>query len=248
MLPLVLVGLVGGLIAGIGGPGGLPVIAALYAWTDLGTAWLAGTTSTIFMAATVVASLLYHRSRDIDTRLIWPLIVPTIAGTGIGRLLNPVVPRASFGMLVGLLIVAIGVTVVYREGRGLTPRYILEPGGHDARVILAALGLVVGVLGGLFGIGGPAITIPVLVFLGIPALQAIGAGLVQGIVTTTSTSAQYWLGGTVSPELVLVIGVPYIMAQVLGWIGAHRIRTQQLSMLLGGMLVVVGLYLIATPV
>lgn len=242
----VVVGVVGGFIAGLGGPGGLPVIALFYAHTALSTAELAGTTSTIFVFATIFASAMYHYSGDMDWRIILPLLPTTLLGTAVGTRINPYIPRDIFGVLVAILIVIIGLNVVYREFHELEPLIPVQVETWRGVSMIATIGLIVGIIGGMFGIGGPALSIPALIFLGVPALNAIGAGLVQGIFVTASTSLNYASQGAVSVSLVVLVGAPYVLSQIGGWYVAQRIDTRRLKIALGGMLALLGPYLLTS--
>lgn len=241
-----LVGALSGIVAGLGGPGGIPVIGLLYTYTDLSTAELAGTTSTIFFFATVSASLMYYYSGDVDLRTVLPLAPTTFIGTWIGTWLNGLVSRTGFGLMASTLIVLIGLNVVYREYKGLDP--LLEPDlkNWSGRLTVAGIGLVVGLIGGMFGIGGPAISIPLLIFIGVPALEAVGAGLVQGILVTSSTALSYSLKDAISSELAIFIGVPYVLSQIVGWGIAQRVEARNLKIALGLMLALLGPYIYLT--
>lgn len=241
-----IVGFIGGLIAGLGGPGGLPVISLLYSQTSLSTAELAGTSSSIFLFATIFASLMYYYSGNINWRIILPLIPPTLIGTAAGTKINSLVPRAVFGGVIAILVTSIGISVVYREIKELEPYIKLRPSSRKGILVISIAGFAVGVLGGIFGIGGPALSIPILIFLGIPALQAIGAGLVQGIFVTSSTATSYILSGNISSEIAIWIGIPYVTSQVAGWYIAQNIETRKLKIAIGGLLTILGPYIVTT--
>lgn len=245
-LSFVIVGIIGGLIAGLGGPGGLPVISLLYSQTSLSTAELAGTSSTIFVFATIFASSMYYYSGDINWRIIVPLIPSTLIGTTLGTRINPLVPRAIFGVAIAILITIIGISVAYREIKEFEPYIELNPNSRAGIIAISVLGLAVGVVGGIFGLGGPALSIPILIFLGFPALQAIGAGLVQGIFVTSSAATNYALSGNISSELAIWIGGPYVISQIVGWYTAQNIETGKLKIALGVMLAALGPYILTT--
>lgn len=242
----VVVGIIGGLIAGLGGPGGLPVVSFLYSQTGLSTAEIAGTSSSIFFFATVFASLMYYYSGDINRKLILPLILPTLLGTTIGARINPGISREIFGLVTAVLITTIGLSVVYREIKELEPFLEIDYTEWRGVALISAVSLLIGVTGGIFGIGGPALSIPILIFLGVPALESIGAGLVQGVVVTSSTAVNYAFSGDVNLKTVLIIGLPYILTQIAGWYIAQNIDARKLKVVLGGLLALLGPYLLTT--
>ncbi len=244
ILIFVLLAVFGGVIAGLGGPGGFPVILGLQSLTDLNAAIQAGTTSTIFTAATITATALYAYSGDIRKDLIYYMAVPTIFGTPTGVYLNQFLNKGILGNIIGLLTVILGSILVYRETNDIKPVIEIQTENNRGKIILAALGFGVGVIGGLTGIGGPAITIPLLIALGIPVLEAIGAGLVQGVLVTSSSAINYATSGDYSPEFTVMIGIPYVVSQLIGWYIAQNTEAKKLKILVSLFLIPAGLYLL----
>lgn len=245
-LLFILTGIIGGFIAGLGGPGGLPVIGLFYSHTGLSTAGMAGTTSSIFFFATVFASSMYYYSGDVNWKLVLPLIPATLIGTAAGARLNFLLSRQVFGIFVSLLVMVIGAAIVFREYKGLKPVIEVDYTTREGKAVISIIGLAVGIVGGAFGVGGPALSIPLLIFTGVPALQAIGAGLVQGIFVTSSTAINYIFRGEIAVDLVLLVGFPYLFSQIAGWYLAQNIQTRSLKIALGGMLVLLGPYLLVS--
>ena len=64
--------------------------------------------------------------------------------------------------------------------RSTTPSENRHPELHVA--LITALGFGVAVAGGLFGIGGPLLSVPLLVVVGVPMLAALGAAQAQSVV------------------------------------------------------------------
>lgn len=241
---LILISVFGGLIAGFGASGGVLLVSFLFSVTSLSTAEIAGTSSILFVFASLFVSSMYCYSGDVEWRLIIPLIPATLAGTTIGAQINSLIPREIFGFSLAILVVILGLSIAYRGVKSLEPYYQLEYRNKQGIVILSFLGLLVGVIGGIFGIGGPAITIPALIFLGIPSLKAIGAGMVQGFFVTSSTATNYALSGDISIDILVMIGPPFIISQLGGWYFAQNIEPEKLKAILGIMLAFLGPYII----
>ena len=240
----VLLAVFGGVIAGLGGPGGFPVILGLQSLTDLSASVQAGTTSAIFAAATITATALYAYSGDVRKYLVYYMAVPTLFGTPTGVYLNQFLDKSVLGNIIGFLTVLLGAVLVYRETNNIKPVTEIQTEKNRGKLILALVGFGVGVLGGLTGIGGPAITIPLLIALGIPVLEAIGAGLVQGILVTSSSAINYATSGNYAPEYVISIGVPYICSQIIGWYIAQNTEANKLKILVSLFLIPAGIYLL----
>lgn len=80
---------------------------------------------------------------------------------------------------------------------------------------IAAVGLAVGLLGGLFGKGGSAIATPLLHALGVPAIVAVAAPLPATIPSTMVASAAYWRARLVDREVLvwsMAFGIPFTAA------------------------------------
>ncbi len=73
--------------------------------------------------------------------------------------------------------------------------------------VLIALGFSVGVMSGMFGVGGGFIMTPALIFLGVPSLVAVGTGALQVIASSVSGSIKHWQQGNVDTDIgKLLIG------------------------------------------
>lgn len=235
VVALLAVALVGGLVSGAIGPGGVLLIAALYALTDLGPSGVVGATSVLFVGGSVIAAVAYRSSRDVDLRLGVALTAPALPGVWAGSWLNARLPVGAFGALLGLLLAGVGLLLLWdpaADGEGSGD----GPGAPAAGVV----GGLTGVSGGLFGVGGPAVSVPSLVLLGVPVRTAVGTAQVQAVVLTTSVAATYLARGAVPPATVGAVAVPFLAGIVGGWAVAHRVPARRLRAALGVVLVGVG--------
>lgn len=67
--------------------------------------------------------------------------------------------------------------------------------------VLLGLGIAVGVLSGMFGIGGGFITTPMLIFLGVPPAVAVGTGTSQVVASSVSGAFGHWSRGNVDVKM-----------------------------------------------
>ena len=67
--------------------------------------------------------------------------------------------------------------------------------------VLLGLGIAVGVLSGMFGIGGGFITTPMLIFLGVPPAVAVGTGTSQVVASSVSGALAHWGRGNVDVKM-----------------------------------------------
>lgn len=72
-------------------------------------------------------------------------------------------------------------------------------------LLLFGIGLAVGVLSGMFGIGGGFIMTPLLIFLGIPPAIAVGTGASQVIASSVTSAVGHWKRDNVDVKMGLLL-------------------------------------------
>ena len=92
-------------------------------------------------------------------------------------------------------------------------------------VMLTGLGLAVGVLSGVFGIGGGFVTTPLLIFLGVPPAIAAGTGAVQVVASSVSGAVSHWSRRNVDVTLAAVLVVSGILASFAGVLVLRFLRS-----------------------
>lgn len=236
------------LFAGIGitaiGPGGVFVTIALFALSPLSTAEVAGTASATFVATGLLGSLVYFQSGEFAQgharEMAMVLSATSVVGAVAGSQLNLVLPEAVFGYLLSLFVATIGAVIVYRERVGLKPSNRIDAvPTRQRRILIGTIGFGIGVLGGLLGVGGPVVAVPMLVVLGVPMLVAVAVAQVQSIFISGFAAASYAVAGAVSIPVALLVGVPQLVGVVVGWKVAHLVDPHRLRVVLGAVLIAV---------
>ncbi|MDL5361569.1 sulfite exporter TauE/SafE family protein [Halalkalicoccus sp. NIPERK01] len=237
------------LVAGVGisalGSGGVLVTVALFAFTPLSVAAVAGTASATFAAAGLLSAAVYRRSGEFEyanARETAALLSATgVAGALAGSATNlRVLPDRAFGGLLAAFVAGLGVLIVYRELAGLDPTgWIDRASPRMRRALVGLVGIGIGVLAGLLGVGGPILAVPVLVVLGVPVLAAVAIAQTQAVFVSGIAAASYLAADAVSVPLALLVGVPQLLGVVLGWRIAHLIEPRRLRIALGATLVAI---------
>ncbi|MDI2032497.1 sulfite exporter TauE/SafE family protein [Saccharopolyspora sp. TS4A08] len=231
---LVLLGLLG-LAGGIGitavGPGGVLPTIGLFALTDLSPAEVAGTAIVTHVATGVLGTAAYTRSgqlREPETRRTALILACTaVVGTPIGVLLNTLVSQRAFGVVLGVLLAAVAALVWYREHHSSAERL-----AHPPATLVVGLGFAVALVSGVVGIGGPMLTVPLLVALGVPVLESLASAQAQSVVIATAGSLGYLAHGAINWPLAALVGLPELAGVVLGWKIAHALPTRSLKLAL----------------
>ncbi|RDI56018.1 sulfite exporter TauE/SafE family protein [Nocardia mexicana] len=228
---LALLGLFG-LAGGIGitavGPGGILPTIGLFALTGLSPAEVAGTAIVTHIATGVLATAAYTRSgqlRELETRRTAVILAVTaVIGTPLGVLLNTFVSQRVFGVVLGVLVTVVAALVAYREHRACA-----SARAHPAALLVVALGLAVAVASGIVGIGGPMLTVPLLVALGVPVLESLASAQAQSVTIATVGTLGYIAHGVIDWPLAALVGIPELAGVLLGWRIAHALPTRSLK-------------------
>ncbi|MEW6388580.1 MAG: sulfite exporter TauE/SafE family protein [Thermodesulfobacteriota bacterium] len=110
------------------------------------------------------------------------------------------------------------------------------------------IGLIAGVFGGLVGLGGGAIMIPLVVrFKGLSQHQAHGTSLMALVFTGLSGAITYYLNGSVDVLAAVLLAASAIFTASLGALSANALPEWQLKRAFGIFLILVSVILVAKP-
>lgn len=118
---------------------------------------------------------------------------------------------------------------------------------HDI-LLIAAIGLLVGIMVGLTGIGGGALLVPILVVgVGISPMVAVGTGTLFVTATKIGAAWQYHRRGLVEMRLVWHLAMGSLPGALLGVACLGFLRAQLGSGVNSFLKAMIGILLIATP-
>lgn len=240
---LALFGFVGGIGITAVGPGGVLPTIGMFLFTGLSPAGVAGTAIITHIATGMLATGAYTKSghlREPRTRRIATILAITaLVGTPLGVLINTRVDGRIFGLLLAIVIAMTGILVWVRELR--SPE---EDGAADlSPTTTATVGIAVAVVSGIFGLGGPMLSVPLLVLAGLPVLPALAAAQAQSVIIACIGTAGYLLHGSIDWVLALVVGIPELAGVLLGWKIARKLPAGQLKYALAVTLLLLAPYL-----
>lgn len=234
-------GLLVGLVLGaLGGGGSVLAIPALV--YGAGQSFQAATTASLVIVGSIsVAGAWRHwRAGHVDLRngLVFGAAgsVGALAGTALNHALDQSVLKVAFAGL--MVVVAVRMLKSGQEE-------CAEPGSKGSRRLRIALaGSVVGLLTGLFGVGGGFVIVPALVlFLGYGMELAIGTSLV--IITVNTVVALAARAGSLAGIDGSVV-IPFTALGLVGvWLGgriADRIDSGRLTRWFALLLIAVAVY------
>jgi uncharacterized membrane protein YfcA len=231
ILPLLAIGAIGGLFAGLFGVGGgFIMVPLMMSWMRFDQRRASATSLLAIIPPAALSASLYGARGEVELLAAGIIAVGAIAGTPLGALL---LRRLSLTWLkwlfiAGLLASALRLVVVAPVREGAFDYTVVSVLG------LIALGLLMGVVAGLLGVGGGIVAVPVLIAVfGIGDLLAKGTSLLAMIPGAIAGSIPNLRAGLVNWRDAVAIGVTaaamslvgvwlafIIPAQVSGWLFA----------------------------
>lgn len=201
-------------------------------------------TNLLFNVVAGPGALLRHRrSGGLTGPLTRLLLAGTLPGVVIGAVIRVfAVPGAQvFRLVVAALLLPLGGWLLLRTVRR---RIDVPAPAAVSRRGITALALAVGVVGGVYGIGGGSLLGPILVGRGMPVSEVAPAALASTFVTSVAGAGAFALlgltaGGDIAPEwsVGLLCGLGGLIGGYLGARLQPRMPDTGLRLLLGALAV-----------
>lgn len=212
--PLLLVGAIGGTLSGLFGiGGGIVMVPLLVLLVNMDQRRASATSLAAILPTAVVGAISYGVNGEVDVRSAVFIAIGGFVGAFLGaRLLRRLPLAALRWMFVGMLLLVAVSMIVSTPERGAEVGF-----GWGVALGLIALGLVMGLAAGLFGVGGGVIVVPSLIVLfGAGDLIAKGTSLLVMVPTALSGTATNVRGSLVHIPSALVMGVTAVLCSVPG--------------------------------
>lgn len=211
---LVITGVVGGLLSGLFGVGGgIVMVPLLLTLVHMDQRQAATTSLAAIVPTSIVGSLSYLAAGHIDLVAGAIIAAGAVVGTVIGSRLLRRIPLVWLRWLFIVLLIVVAVRMLMVEperGAALELNWIVVLG-------YLALGLVMGIASGLFGIGGGVIAVPALVAVfGVSDLIAKGTSLLVLVPTSIVGTIANLRARLVDLKAGLVVGVAATVAAIPG--------------------------------
>lgn len=229
------IGGVAGLLIGCVGVGGVIVVPALVYGLGIPIQDAIASAMIGYILTGLIGTAIYARSRSIR----WDLAGWLALGAGPGALfgawaLNFVDPRfLEFG--VGALALLSGLNALLRRRSGGSAE---PPPLRPGRLI--AVGLVTGVLSAITGTGGPLVLVPILIWMKLPTLAAVGLSQAAQLPIALLGTFGNLVYGNPDLSIGLALGVSLAVGTWAGAKAAHALRREVLEKIAAAVLIIVG--------
>lgn len=225
-----------GSITGAGG--GFLMVAGLVLLFDLSGAEAVGTSVITTVMIQITAAITYGRADKVDRRTAqWFILGSIPIAFFSAAVLASRIPERTFNLIIGVLLLALAVFVVFRptlEAKETTP----EP-PHKPQLV--ALGSAMGVLSGAFGVGAGLVTVPAIRWLQkLPMHRAAATTTAIGAASGVAASIGHAIAGNPRWSYAPFVIAGAIVGGRVGSRSANRVPYKTVGYLLAGGLLVTG--------
>ncbi|MFD1737731.1 sulfite exporter TauE/SafE family protein [Bacillus salitolerans] len=256
-----LVGILAGTLGSLLGLGGgiIVVPALLFLGTiefmDISPQVAVGTSLLSIIATGMASTIAYVKKGLVDLKSGFIFFIGSGPGGIVGAYANGYLHTSSFSLYFGLFILFISFVIFIRDKlppikpSGIMFTYIdMDGRQHEygyQLVVALSISFVVGFLSGLFGIGGGALMVPVmLLFFRFPVHVAVATSMFMILLSSiTSSITHYYLGNIEWLLVILLVPGAWIGANLGSYINT-KLMPQTIMWILRIFLLVLGLRLI----
>ncbi len=234
-----------GILIGTVGIGGILLIPALSALAGLTLHEAMATALFTFIFTGVAGTFAFQRRGSIDWAVTVPVCLAAAPFAFAGAWLNSRATAALLGALLAAIIIFAGIYALANWRGADEPALSGRPTAQ--RALLAAVGAIVGLGAGLAGVGGPVLSVPLMVLAGFPVLATIGTGQVIQIVAAAAGTLGNLRFGAIGIELGLALAALQIAGVLAGARLAHAMNPLRLRRLVALLCIGVGAFLLLRP-
>ncbi|MDH6237980.1 sulfite exporter TauE/SafE family protein [Cryobacterium sp. CG_9.6] len=240
-IALAIIGVIGGLLSGaFGVGGGIIMVPLLITFVHMDQRRAGATSLVAIIPTALVGSLTYYYNDQIDLAAAGIIAAGAVVGAVIGSMLLRRIPLVwlRWMFIVLMLLVAVRMVLLVPERGAEVDLSVPVIFGY------IALGLIMGIASGLFGIGGGVIAVPALVAIfGVSDLIAKGTSLLVLIPTGIVGTIANLRGHVVDLRAGVVVGIAAVAASVPGVQLALLMSPRVSSILFAALLLVAALQL-----
>lgn len=251
---LILIGFIAGIFAGLFGiGGGIVMVPALVLFAGFPLVKATGTSlAAIMLPVGILGVIAYYRARILDLRAAAFLSTGLLISVIVGAWLAHTLPAEVMRKLYALFCLYVSWTFIkplekLKKFRGES--YLPEPEPdennlpHPHFLALIAIGLLAGVMAGMFGIGGGNIIVPFLVlFLHYPPKRAIATSLAALLPPIGLPGViYYYKAGTLDIRMAALLAIGLLLGTVFGAKINIQLPTAKVKLLYGFFLIFVAI-------
>lgn len=222
-----MVGIFIGILAALFGLGGGFLVVPTLNLLGVEIHHAVGTSSAAVVFTSLSSALAYHRQRRIHYKAGLLLASTAVVGAYIGAWMTSYISAAQLKVIFGVVLFLIAIRL-YRKRSREPEEVSLEDIELDYKVVPVG-GFIAGVASGLLGIGGGAINVPFLTYMGLPIHYAVATSSFAIVFTATSGALKHYMMGNVETTWLLLLVPGLIVGAQLGARIAKRVKARSLT-------------------
>lgn len=239
LLPFAVLGLLVGVLIGCVGIGGVLLVPGLVYLAGMEVRIAIATCMFSYLFSGAVGAAEYARRGSIRWSMAVWLCIGAMPGAYLGAATVSAVPARWLESFIAALVLFSGIHALARRA----------PAGHGRKpcggVALGVIGGVTGFASALSGTGGPLVLIPILIWMKLPLLTAVGLGQVIQVPIAALATIGNVQHGELRVEASLAMAVLLVLGVVIGARIAHRLPAALLKRTVAGLLIGVGVAMAA---
>jgi hypothetical protein len=229
-----LVAAIVGILIGAIGIGGVLLVPTLTYMLGLGIHVAIATAMFTYLFSGAVGALEYARQNSIHWSMALWLCLGGMPGAYLGAVTTWVTPGVILEGVIGLLVLLSGVQALRRPSGTVESVVNLKP------MSLTVIGLVTGFGSSVTGTGGPLVLIPILIWMQVPILTAVGLSQVIQIPIALLATTGNLMFGRIEWLIGIGIATLLVLGVVVGARIAHRVSRVALKRFIAFALLLVG--------
>ncbi len=248
------IGFLAGIFAGLFGiGGGIVIVPALVLLAGFPLVKATGTSlAAIMLPVGILGVIAYYRARILDLRAAFYIASGLVLSVVVGAWLAHALPAVIMRRMYAAFCLYVSWTFIrpldrLKRFRGESPLPELEPNSNNGPephfLALIGIGLLAGVMAGMFGIGGGNIIVPFLIlFLKYPPKRAIATSLAALLPPVGLPGViYYYRAGTLDIRIAVLLAAGLLLGTVVGAKMNIRMPTAQVKLLYGIFLIFVAI-------
>lgn len=216
MFGLIILYFIIGVIVGFTGIGGVLAIPGMIFFVGTQPHVAIATALASFLFLAIVASFQFHVMGSLDKSLYIPLCIGTLPAAFFGAFINAFFPASFLLFLLGLIIISAGIGAL-RKWKALS-NFNIDNSKYK-NILIAICGVIAGIFAGLTGAGGPIISIPLMIMLGISPMLCVTSAMPLQICTSLTGS----IGNAINGNIDMGILIPTSLSITLGMLFSSRL-------------------------
>ncbi|MFD1037357.1 sulfite exporter TauE/SafE family protein [Virgibacillus byunsanensis] len=262
---LFLLGIIGGTFGSLVGLGGGIIIVPTLLFLDnsfdilneMGPQKIVGTTILVLLTTGLSSTLSYFKQKKVDFMSGMIFFIGSGPGAYVGAVVNKHVDVSLFSLLFGVLMIIISIIMTFKKSmrpigimnQGI-PHYYIEGSGNVliyrySPIVAIICCFFIGMLSGLFGIGGGALMVPLMLLVfGFPVSIAVATSMFMVFLSAISGSiAHITLGNVEWFYAIALVPGAWFGGKCGAWLN-NKLKTRTVMVVFRILVVVAGIRLI----